>query len=54
MNGHESLDRLVSWHADWTGLNAVVLGLGPIGFSVVDTLAELGARVTVLAAGGAG
>ena len=49
----ERLDRLTSWQADWSGLLVVVLGLGPLGFSVVDTLAELGARVTVLAAGGA-
>jgi len=47
----DPLDALSSWHADWAGLRAVVLGLGPAGFSVVDTLAELGARVTVLAAG---
>lgn len=44
-------DRLVSWRADWAGLHAVVLGLGPTGFSIVDTLAELGVRVTVIAAG---
>lgn len=50
----ERLDRLTSWQADWSDLVVVVLGLGPLGFSVVDTLAELGARVTVLAAGGAG
>lgn len=38
-----------SWHANWTGLNAVVLGLGKSGFSVVDTLIELGVTVTAIA-----
>ena len=38
-----------SWHGDWAGLNAVVLGLGKSGFSVVDTLIELGVQVTVIA-----
>ncbi len=32
----------VSWHGQWQGLSAVVLGLGKSGFSVVDTLVELG------------
>ncbi|WP_371810909.1 UDP-N-acetylmuramoyl-L-alanine--D-glutamate ligase [Frigoribacterium sp. CFBP 13707] len=43
------LDGLSSWHADWRGLRVLVLGLGVTGFSVADTLAELGARVVVLA-----
>ncbi|WP_244857674.1 UDP-N-acetylmuramoyl-L-alanine--D-glutamate ligase [Agromyces archimandritae] len=47
----ERLDALTSWHADWSGLRVAVLGLGMTGFSVADTLAELGARVTVYAAG---
>lgn len=41
-------DSLTSWHADWAGLRVAVLGLGVTGFSVADTLAELGC--TVLAA----
>ncbi|GAA3901224.1 UDP-N-acetylmuramoyl-L-alanine--D-glutamate ligase [Microbacterium invictum] len=41
------LDALTSWHADWKGLRAVVLGLSVTGFSVADTLAELGADVLV-------
>ena len=45
------LDGLTSWHADWTGLRVAVLGLGVTGFSVADTLAELGAEVTVFASG---
>jgi UDP-N-acetylmuramoylalanine--D-glutamate ligase len=43
------LDGLSSWHADWRGLRVLVLGLGVTGFSVADTLTELGARVVVLA-----
>jgi UDP-N-acetylmuramoylalanine--D-glutamate ligase len=38
-----------SWHADWSGLSAVVLGLGKSGFSVVDTLVELGVSTTAIA-----
>ena len=41
------LDSLTSWHADWRGLRVVVLGLSVTGFSVADTLAELGADVLV-------
>lgn len=41
-------DALTSWNADWTGLRVAVLGLGVTGFSVADTLAELGARVLVV------
>lgn len=43
------LAQLNSWHADWRGLKVVVLGLGVSGFSVADTLAELGAEVFVVA-----
>lgn len=42
-------DNLQSWHADWRDLRVVVLGLGVTGFSVADTLAELGAKVLVVA-----
>lgn len=42
------LDALVSWHADWSGLRVAVLGLSVTGFSVADTLTELGARVLVV------
>ncbi|MBX9470470.1 UDP-N-acetylmuramoyl-L-alanine--D-glutamate ligase [Microcella sp.] len=42
-------DELTSWHDDWSGLRVLVLGLGVTGFSVADTLAELGARVLVAA-----
>jgi UDP-N-acetylmuramoylalanine--D-glutamate ligase len=43
------LTTLTSWHADWRGLRVGVLGLGVTGFSVADTLVELGARVLVVA-----
>ncbi|WP_345750613.1 UDP-N-acetylmuramoyl-L-alanine--D-glutamate ligase [Microbacterium rhizophilus] len=42
------LDALTSWRADWKGLRVAVLGLASTGFSVADTLAELGADVLVV------
>ena len=39
-----------SWHEDWSGLGAVVLGLGKSGFSAVDTLVELGVRTIAVGA----
>lgn len=42
------LDSLTSWHADWKGLRVAVLGLSVTGFSVADTLVELGADVLVV------
>ncbi|MFD1713238.1 UDP-N-acetylmuramoyl-L-alanine--D-glutamate ligase [Amnibacterium flavum] len=42
-------DSLTSWHHDWSGLRTAVLGLGMTGFSVADTLVELGASVLVIA-----
>ena len=47
------LDGLTSWRADWKGLKVAVLGLGVTGFSVADTLTELGADVLVLASNAA-
>lgn len=41
------LDELTSWYAPWKGLRVAVLGLSVTGFSVADTLAELGADVLV-------
>ena len=43
------LATLTSWNADWRGLRVVVLGLGATGFSVADTLVELGSDVLVVA-----
>ncbi|QZY51880.1 UDP-N-acetylmuramoyl-L-alanine--D-glutamate ligase [Leucobacter tenebrionis] len=44
----ERVLALSSWHADWSGLRVAVLGLGVTGFSVADTLVELGSRVRVI------
>jgi len=44
-----SLDQLTSWNSDWRGLKVAVIGLGVTGFSVADTLVELGCEVLVLA-----
>jgi UDP-N-acetylmuramoylalanine--D-glutamate ligase len=43
------LDHLNSWHSDWSATKAVVFGLGVSGFSVADTLNELGSEVLVIA-----
>ena len=51
MTSPRDLSTLTSWHADWSGLRVGVLGLGVTGFSVADTLTELGAQVMVVAAG---
>jgi UDP-N-acetylmuramoylalanine--D-glutamate ligase len=42
---------LTSWNSDWRALRVAILGLGVTGFSVADTLVELGAEIFVLAAG---
>ena len=44
------LSRLTSWRADWRGLRVAVFGVGLTGFSVADTLVELGAEILVVAA----
>lgn len=46
---NDTLEGLTSWHAPWTGLSVIVVGLGQTGFAVVDTLCELGCEVTVVA-----
>lgn len=43
------LEALTSWHSDWKDLRVAVFGLGVSGFSVADTLNELGAKVLVVA-----
>ena len=48
VTGTRDLDALRSWNAPWRGLRVAVLGLSMTGFSVADTLAELGAEVLVL------
>ena len=49
MNNASRCESLHSWHADWSGLRVAVLGLGVTGFSVADTLVELGCNVIVVA-----
>jgi UDP-N-acetylmuramoylalanine--D-glutamate ligase len=44
-----NLAKLDSWHSDWKDLRVAVFGLGVSGFSVADTLQELGAKVLVIA-----
>ncbi|MES2094906.1 MAG: UDP-N-acetylmuramoyl-L-alanine--D-glutamate ligase [Actinomycetota bacterium] len=43
------VQALTGWNAEWAGLRVAVLGIGITGFSVADTLAELGALPLVLA-----
>nr|WP_193509667.1 UDP-N-acetylmuramoyl-L-alanine--D-glutamate ligase [Cryobacterium sp. BB736] len=48
MRSPAEVAELASWHADWSGLKAAVLGSGVTGFAVADTLVELGADVFVI------
>jgi UDP-N-acetylmuramoylalanine--D-glutamate ligase len=48
-NRLDTLEHLSSWHSDWSQLSVVVVGLAKTGFSVADTLHELGAKVLVVA-----
>lgn len=43
------LPNLASWHSNWKNLRVAVFGLGVSGFSIADTLAELGCKVLVIA-----
>jgi UDP-N-acetylmuramoylalanine--D-glutamate ligase len=45
----KDLSLFHSWHSNWSELRVVVLGLGVSGFSVADTLAELGSKLLVVA-----
>lgn len=42
------LEHLSSWKSDWSELRVAVVGLGKTGFSVADTLNELGAKILVV------
>lgn len=42
---------LASWNADWKGLKVLVVGLGVTGFSVADTVWELGCDTLVVTTG---
>ncbi|NLZ98053.1 MAG: UDP-N-acetylmuramoyl-L-alanine--D-glutamate ligase, partial [Micrococcus sp.] len=45
---NQTLDHLSTWDSNWSELSVVVTGIGVTGFSVADTLAELGAAVIVV------
>jgi UDP-N-acetylmuramoylalanine--D-glutamate ligase len=47
-NPQDALEHLSSWHSDWSTLKVAVIGLAKTGFSVADTLNELGAEVLVV------
>ncbi len=44
-----NLQHLTSWNSNWQGLRVVVYGVGVSGFSVADTLHELGCEILVVA-----
>ena len=46
----DRLAGLTSWRSDWSDLRVAVFGLGITGFSVADTLTELGATIVVVTA----
>lgn len=48
-NHAEKLNALTSWNSDWSAIKVAVLGLGKTGFSVADTLNELGSKLFVVA-----
>lgn len=48
MTARSDLSQLRGWDGPWAGLRVLVTGFGVTGFSVADTLAELGARVVVV------
>lgn len=48
-NHGTALDSLTSWKSDWKSIKVVVLGLGKTGFSVADTIQELGSKLFAVA-----
>ena len=48
-NQTSDLQQLTSWSSNWSGIKVAVLGLGKTGFSVADTLNELGSALLVVA-----
>lgn len=48
-NQELDLQQLNSWSSDWSSFKVAVLGLGKSGFSVADTLNELGSKLIVVA-----
>lgn len=47
-NQAADLQQLTSWSSNWPSIRVAVLGLGKSGFSVADTLNELGSKVLVV------
>lgn len=47
-NHGEKLAQLTSWNSNWSDIKVAVIGLGKTGFSVADTLSELGSNLFVL------
>jgi UDP-N-acetylmuramoylalanine--D-glutamate ligase len=48
-NNGADLTSLTSWRSDWSKIRVAVVGLGKTGFSVADTLNELGSKLLVVA-----
>lgn len=48
-NDGEFLASLTSWNSNWSDLKVAVLGAGKTGFSVADTLNELGSTLLLVA-----
>ena len=48
-NQEIDLQQLKGWSSDWSSIKVAVLGLGKSGFSVADTLNELGSELLVVA-----
>jgi len=48
-NNGADLTSLTSWRSDWSKIKIAVVGLGKTGFSVADTLNELGSKLLVVA-----
>lgn len=48
-NHGADLAELTGWNSDWSKLRVAVVGLGKTGFSVADTLHELGSNLLVVA-----
>jgi UDP-N-acetylmuramoylalanine--D-glutamate ligase len=48
-NHGADLQQLTSWSSDWSQIKVAVVGVGKTGFSVADTLNELGSTLLVVA-----
>jgi UDP-N-acetylmuramoylalanine--D-glutamate ligase len=48
-NHGADLKQLTSWGSDWSKIKVAVVGVGKTGFSVADTLNELGSKLLVVA-----